>query len=81
MICVASSGYIFCVAVCGTVGVGHRSRVGWGRGVDGVRGGDFLMVFRNDGWGCSMISRYVMAFYRVGYTKLKFQVGLVVGVR
>ena len=60
--------------VCGRV-------VGWGREVDGVRGGDFLVDFRNFGWGRSMISRYVMAFYRVYSAKFKFQVGLVVGVR
>jgi len=80
MICVASSGYIFYVAVCGTVGVGHRSRGGWGLGVVGFRGGGFVVDFRNVRWGRSMIPRYVMAFYRVGYAKFKFQVGLVVGV-
>ena len=81
MIVVASSSYILFMAVCGTVGVGHRSRGGWSRGVAGVRGGDFLGDFRDVGWGRSMISRYVIAFYRGGSAKFKFQVGLVVGVR
>jgi len=81
MICVASSSYILCLAMCGTVGVEHRLRGGWARGVDGVRGGDFRVDFRDVGWGRNMILRYVIAFYRVGSAKFKFQVGLVVGVR
>ncbi len=55
MIVVASSSYILFMAVCGTVGVGHRSRGGWGRGVAGVRGGDFLGDFRDVGWGRSIM--------------------------
>ena len=66
MIIVASSNYILCLAVCGTVGVGHRSCGGWSRGVDGVRRADFLVNFRDVGWGHSMISRHVIAVYRVG---------------
>jgi len=81
MICVASSSYILCLAVCGTVGVRHRSRGGRSRWVAGVRGGDFRVDFRDVGWGHIMIFRYVIAFYRVGSAKFKFQVGLVVGVR
>ena len=81
MIFVASSSYILFMAVCGTVGVGHRSRGGWSREVSSVRGGEFLGDFRNVGWGRRMISRYVSAFIRGGSTRFKFQVGLVVGVR
>ena len=66
MIVVASSSYILFMAVCGTVGVGHRSRGGWSRGVSGVRGGEFLEDFRDVGWGRRMIFRYVNAFHRGG---------------
>ena len=41
MVIVAASVYILFVAVCGTVGVLHRSRVGWWRGVAGIFLGSF----------------------------------------
>ena len=81
MIVVASSSYIFIQAVCGTVGVGHRLRGGWSRGVSGVRGGAFLENFRDVGWVRGVVSLYVIVLYRGVSAKFKFQVGLVVGVR
>jgi len=63
---VASSNYILLMAMCGAVGVGHRSRGGWSRGVASVRGGNFIGDFRDVGRGRGMVSRYVTAFYRGG---------------
>ena len=45
MVVVAVSVYILFVAVRGAVDLMHRSRVGWCRGVDGIRSGIFLEVF------------------------------------
>jgi len=81
MICVASSCYILYVAVCGTVGVGHRLRGGWSRGVTVFPGVNFQRGFRYVGWGRGMFSRYVINFDRVISAKFIFQVGLAVGVR
>ena len=81
VVVVAASVYILFVAVCGAVGVAHRSRGGWCRGVADVRRGDFLGNFRYVGWGRSIFSQYVIISYRGVSAKLKFQVGLVVGVR
>ena len=64
MIVVADSVYVLFVAVCGAVGVVHRSRVGWCRGVAGVLRGDFLGVFRHVGWGRILFYRYVSIFCR-----------------
>ena len=65
MVVVAVSVYILFVAVCGTVGVEHRSRVGWWRGVAGDRRGIFLGVFRYDGWNRIILCRYVSIFIRI----------------
>ena len=73
--------YLLFVSVRGTVGVVHRSRGGWCRGVDVVRRGDFLGDFRYVGWVHNIFSRYVIVLYRGVHPKFKFQVGLVVGVR
>ena len=67
MIVVAVSVYVLFVAVCGTVGVVHRSRVVWCRGVDGVWRGDFLGVFRYVGWGHIIFIRYV-SFFSVAFS-------------
>ena len=62
MVVVAVSVYILFVAVCDTVGVVHRSRVVWCRGVVGIRRGIFLGVFRYVGWGRIIFYRYVSIF-------------------
>jgi len=67
--------------VCGAVGVVHRSRGGWGRGVAVVRRVSFMGDFRYVGWGRSVFFRYVINFYQGVLSKFKFQVGLAVGVR
>jgi len=69
------------VVVCGAVGVVHRSRVGWCRGVTGIRGGIFLGDFRYVGWDRIICRRYVRMFYRGVFARFKFQVGLAVGAR
>ena len=53
--------YIF-FAVCGTVGALYRSRVGWWRGIAGIRRGVFLGVFRYVGWGRGIFYWYVSIF-------------------
>ena len=70
-----------CESVCGTVGVVHPSRGGWGRGVAVVRGVNFLWDFQYVGWGRDIFFRYVIAFDRGDSTKFRFQVGLEVGAR
>ena len=70
---VASSNYILFMVVCGTVGVGHRSRGGWSRGVANARGGDFLGDFRDVGWGHIMVSRHVIAFIGVVPLNINFR--------
>jgi hypothetical protein len=77
---VAESVYIFFASVRETVGVLHRSCVGWGREVAGSRRGIFLEDFRHVGWGRCTFCRCVCVFNRVVFAKFKFQVGLVVGV-
>ena len=64
MVVVAVSVYILIVAVCGTVGVVHRSHVGWWRGIVGVRRGIFLGFFRYVGWNRILFYRYVSNFDR-----------------
>ena len=59
MVVVSVSVYILYVAVCMTVGVVHRSRVGWFRGIAGSRRGIFLGVFRYVGWNRSIFYLYV----------------------
>jgi hypothetical protein len=81
VVVVTASVYILFVAVCGTVGVVHRSRGGWCRGVVVARRGDFLGDFRYVSWVYIIFSRYVIVLYRGVHPKFKFQVGLVVGVR
>ena len=81
MVIVTVPVYILIVAVCGTVGVMHRSRVGWCRGVVGIRRGIFLGVFRYVGWSRSIFGRYLSIFNRSVVVLFKFQVGLAVGVR
>ena len=81
MVVVAASVYILFVAMCGTIGVVHRSSGGWCRGVVGVRRVDFLGDFRYVGWGRSIFSRCVIIFDRGVSAKFKFQVGLEAGVR
>ncbi len=81
MVVVAASVYILFVAVCGIIGVVHRSRGGWYQGVAGVRRVDFLEDFRYVGWGHIIFFRYVITFDRGVSAKLKFQVGLAVLVR
>ena len=81
MVVVSMSVYILSVAVCGTVGVVHWSRVGWFRGIDGSRRGIFLGVFRYVGWGRSICYRYASIFNRSVFLEFKFHVGLAVGVR
>jgi hypothetical protein len=65
MVVVAVSVYILFVAVCGTVGVEHRSRVGRWRRVDGFRWRIFLEVFRYVGWNRIISCRYVSIFIRI----------------
>ena len=72
MVVVPASSYILFMAVCGTVGVGHRSRGDWCRGVAGVRRGDFLGDFRYVGWGRGIFYRYVIVLYRGGSAKFTF---------
>ena len=67
------------VSVCGTVGALHRTRAGWWRGVDGIRRGIFLAVFRYVGWGRRIFYWYVSIFNRRVFVFF-FQVGLAVGV-
>ncbi len=69
------------VSVCGAVGVVHRSRGGWGRGVVVVRRVSFREDFRYVGWGRSAFFLYVINFDRGVSAKFIFQVGLAVGVR
>ena len=64
MIVGAMSVYILFVAVCGTVGVVHRSRVGLWRGVAGIRRGIVLGGFRHVGWNLIIFYRYVSRFDR-----------------
>ena len=78
---VAGSEYILFASVRGTVGVVHRSRVGWCRGVAGIRRGHFLGGFRYVGWDRSEFYRYVSVFDRGVFAGFKFQVGLAVGDR
>ena len=78
---VAESVYILFASVRGSVNAVHRSRVGWCRGVGGIRRSVFLGDVRYVGWGRSIIYRYVSIFSRSIVVKVKFQVGLVVGVR
>ena len=61
---VTVSVYIVFVTVCETVGVVHRSRVGWCRGFASVRRDIFLGAFRYVGWGRSIFYRYVGIFNR-----------------
>ncbi len=65
MVVVAVTAYILFVAVCGTVGVEHWSRVGWWRGVAGARRGIFLGGFRYDDWNRIIFCRYVSIFIRI----------------
>ncbi len=51
---VAESIYIFFASVRGTVGVVHRSCVGWGQEAAGIRRGVFPWDFRYVGWGRSV---------------------------
>ena len=81
VVVVAASVYVLFVAVCGTVGVVHRSRGGWCRGVADVLQGNFLGDFRYVGWVHRIFSRYVIVLYRGVYAKFTFQVGLVVRAR
>ena len=69
------------MSVCGTIGVVHRSRGGWLRGIAGIRRVDFWEDFRYVGWGRSAFFRYVVNFDRGVFAKFSFQVGLVVGDR
>ena len=69
------------VAVCGAVGMVHRSRGGWCRGVARIRRGDFLGDFRYVGWGRSAFFRYRIICDRGVAAKFIFKVGLAVGVR
>ena len=78
---VAESVYILFASVRGTVGVLHRSRVGWCRGVAEIRRGVFPENVRYVGLGRSIFYRYVSIFDRGVFVEFKFQVGLVVGVR
>ena len=72
---------ILCESTCETVGVVHRSRGGWGRGVAlGPRFG-FRVDFRYGGWGHGVVFRYVGNFNRGISTRFKFRVGMAVGVR
>ncbi len=59
MVIVAASVYIFYLSGYGTVGLVHRSRSGWGRGVAAVRMVGALGDFRYVGWGREIFSRYV----------------------
>jgi len=81
MVVVAASILILFASVCGTVGVAHRSRGGWGQGVAGVRGGNFLGDFQDVGWGRGVFAPYVIVLDRGVSAKFNFQVGLVVEVR
>ena len=67
--------------MCGVVGVVHRSRGGWDRGVVVVRRVGFRLDFRYVEWGRSVFSRYVIDIDRGVSAKFKFQVGLAVGAR
>jgi len=80
MVFVAESIYIFVASVRGTVGVVHRSCVGWGREAAGIRRGVFPRYFRYVGWGRIIFYRYVSIFNRSIAVRFEFQVGLAVGV-
>ena len=69
------------MAVCGTVGVVHRSRGGWVRGVTVVPEVYFQWDFRYVGWGRGACFRYVSSCDRRVSAKFRFPVGLVVRVR
>ena len=69
------------MSVYGTVGVVHRSRGGWCRGVAGIWSGVFLGHFRYVGWGRSFYFRYGIYSDRGVSVKFIFYVGLAVGVR
>ncbi len=79
MVVVAASVCILYVSGYGTVGLMHRSRSGWGRGVAVVRMVRAMGDFRYVGWSRDIFSRYVF-FHRGVFAKFRFQVGLVVGV-
>ena len=67
--------------MCETVGVVHRSRGGWGRGVALVRRVSFRGDFRYGGWRRGIVFRYAGNFDRGISAKFKCRVGLAVGVR
>ena len=67
------------MSVRGTVGVVHRSRGGWVRGVTVVPEVNFQWDFRYVGWSRGMFSRYVSSFDRIVSAKFRFQVGYVSG--
>ena len=81
MVVVAESVYRLFASVRWTVGVLHLPRVGWCRGVVGIRRDVFPEDFRYVGWGRSIFYRYVSIFDRGVFAKFKFLVRLVVGVR
>ena len=64
MVVVAMSVYILFIAVRGTAGIVHRSRVGWCRGVVGIRRSNSLEGFRYVGWCRSIFYWYVGIFDR-----------------
>ena len=57
MVVVVGSDYILLASVRGTVGILHRSRVGWCRRVVGIRRGVFPEDFRYVGWGRGIFHR------------------------
>ena len=75
MVVVGESYFILFAAVWGAVGVAHRSRGGWCRGVAGIRNVTFFVSFRYVGWDRRVFCRYGSFVYRGSYVEFKFQVG------
>jgi len=70
-----------CVKVCEIVGASQHSRAGGRQLAIGIRCGVFRIVCRAGSWKKSRRWLDVYVFNRRIYIKLKFLVGLVVGVR
>ncbi len=81
MTVVEGSNYMLFSSVREAVGVVHRSRSGWCRGVAGIRRGSFLGGIRYVGRDYRIFCRYGSVLNWVIFVEFKCQVGLVVGVR
>ncbi len=65
---------ILCESMCESVGVVHRSRGGWDRGVAMVRWDSFRGDFLYGGWGRGIVFQYMENFNRCISATFKFLV-------